>query len=239
MAASTTKNGSASRINGLLNGSTEKNGVVNQLVIPKSGMACYSFDIVGKTSLIVKSWSEKAIYQMLATQMGLAKPPKSRKSPEEEYAAARYTTEEGWDGINVGAFKSAMVNACRLVDGLPMTVAKRSIFIEADARCVKTVEVDGREYRQVYDVVRIFGEPQMRMDMARNDNGSADIRFRPEYLPWRATLKVMVNTSKLSVEQVTHLLATAGMSEGVGEQRPSAPDNHSGQNGMWTVVGYE
>lgn len=238
MSGTATKNGTATKAQAISAASAKSTAAPSdkQVVIPRPQIDVITIRVEGITSLIVHSWSEKAIREMLSKQMKLAKLPKDSKNPEEDFIAARYITEEGWDGVVCGAFKSALVDASRQVDGLTMTLAKRLFFVEADGRCIKPVAVDGQIYKQAHDLVRIYGEPTMRMDMARNDNGSADIRFRPEYFPWRANLRIRFNASMISASQVANLVALAGMSEGIGEQRPSAPKNHGGGNGRWRIV---
>src|SRR6185437_15859357 len=155
-----------------------------QIVIPSPKIEVISIPIEGITSLIIHAWSEKAIRQMLSKQMKLPTTGKDAKDPDADFIEARYIVKEGkreWDGILCCAFKQAIVGACRQVDGFHMTTAQRCFFVEADGHCVKPIEFEGRLFNQTHDLIRINGEPRMRMDMARNDNGSADIRFRPEY----------------------------------------------------------
>ncbi len=131
-----------------------------EIVIPKPEIASIQVGIVGTSPLIVHAWSEKATRMMLNKQMGLPTPKKEPKSPEDDYNGARYISSQGWDGVPATAFKAAMVGACRLVEGLPMTMARRLFFVEADDREL--------------NLVRIFAEPQMRQDMVRLESGVAD-----------------------------------------------------------------
>jgi hypothetical protein len=207
--------------------------------------------IRGTAPLIVHAWSIKAIRQMLYKQMKISESGKEAKSPQQDFndsrtfAAASGKDRGGWDGMPCTAFKCAFVEACRQVDGLSMTAAQRLIFIEPDGYSVdKTLQIPETDHSAAEEaefgnvpIVRIYGEPRMRTDMVRIDQQStADVRFRAEYREWRATLTVRFNANQISGQQIMNLCALAGMSEGVGEWRPSAPKVKSGVFGTWEVI---
>lgn len=60
----------------------------------------------------------------------------------------------------------------------------------------------------------------MRTDMVRVGMGSADVRYRPEYPEWSATLTIEFNAGMISLNQVYQLVKAAGYSCGIGEMRP-------------------
>jgi hypothetical protein len=194
-----------------------------EIVIPKPEIATITIGLVGTSPLIMHAWSEKAKRMLLERQMGLPVPKKQPKDPDEDYNGARYISSEGWDGIPATAFKAAMVGACRQVDSLNMTQAKRLFFVEADDPGA--------------GLVRIYGEPEQRQDMVRLETGVADIRFRPQYWPWRCAVTVRFLSSIIKAEQVINLLMLAGLTEGVGEWRPSAPKSATGTYGLWEIEG--
>jgi hypothetical protein len=209
----------------------EANGVAadlapsqDQVVVARIEPRIIEVEIEGVTPLLVCAWSEKAKQQMLEAQMGKAKKKKEHKNPEECYNAARYVSTEGWDGIPAGGMKGCLVNACRAVDGLPMTLAKRMVFIRAQG-----YTADGQ------GLVRIYGDRQMHQGMVRVSNGSADIRFRPIYRKWSAKLEVEFLANVISTEQVCNLIELAGYVEGLCEHRPGAPKNNTGDNGRFRV----
>lgn len=202
-----------------------KTADAGEIIIPKPQIASITVGITGSSPLIMHAWSEKAKKMILDKQMGLPVPKKQPKSPEEDFNGARYISSEGWDGIPATAFKAAMVGACRQVDSLNMTQAKRLFFIEADDKAS--------------GLVRIYGEPEMRQDMVRLETGVADIRFRPQYWPWRCAVTVRFLSSIIKHEQVLNLIMLAGLTEGVGEWRPSAPKSATGTYGLWEVEGME
>jgi hypothetical protein len=173
--------------------------------------------IVGVTELISHAWSDKAKRMMLDKQMGNPVQKKVGKDPEADYEAAFYRLADGRPGMPASAFKAAIVGACRLFKGLPMTQIKTAI------------RVDG-------DLIPIEGEPRMREDMVRLATGVADIRYRPGFPQWRAVLPITYVSSIVTLDQVINLVDAAGLG-GVGEWRPSAPRSFSGTFGCFRVEG--
>lgn len=211
-----------------LNGTTLEAGIP-QIIIPSPRIEVIQIPIVGTAPLIVHAWSEKAKRMMLEAQQVTDKPKikkvRESRNPEADFQGARYVSDEGWDGFPVVGFKAAMVNACRLVTGLNMTLARRLFF----------VETDGRSQAQNTELVRIYGEPRMRTDMVRLGGVSnpADLRYRPEYSPWRAVLTIRYNAGMISAEHIANLVALAGQFEGVGEWRPG--QSATGSYGLWEI----
>lgn len=60
----------------------------------------------------------------------------------------------------------------------------------------------------------------MRTDMVRVGMGSADVRYRPEYLQWNAELTIEFNSGTVSIDQIYQLVKAAGYGCGIGEMRP-------------------
>jgi hypothetical protein len=50
--------------------------------------------------------------------------------------------------------------------------------------------------------------------------GTADIRYRPEFKQWKMPVTLKFNAAVISVEQIANLLNTAGFGVGIGEWRP-------------------
>jgi len=174
--------------------------------------------IKGITPLIVHNWSAKAKRQMLEKQMAGKNAPKAKKEPkdpEADYKASLYLMPDGKPGFPAPGFKAAIVGACRMFDGLPMTLAKTII------------RVNGY-------LVRIEGEHHMREDPVRLETGVADLRYRAEFPEWSATLSITFNANILKVEDIISLVNAAGM-VGIGEWRPSAPKVLSGTYGCFEV----
>ena len=173
--------------------------------------------IIGLSPLIVHNWSVKAKRQMLEKQMGKNAPKakKEPKDPEADYKSSLYLTSDGKAGFPASAFKAAIVGACRLFDGLPMTLAKTAIRVNGD-------------------VLPIEGKHRMREDMVRLDKGAADLRYRAEFPTWSVTLSITYASNILKTEDILSLVNAAGMG-GVGEWRPSAPKVASGTYGTFQV----
>lgn len=161
--------------------------------------------IVGTSPLLMHRFSEKAKKKMLDAAQG-KKSPKEPKDPQAEYEAALYKLPDGGYGFPVVAFKAATVGAARFYGReVKMTELRQFLFMTGEPGS---------------DLVRILGEPVMREDVCRVGNGSADLRYRPEFREWRTTLTVMYVTSSLSRDAVLSLIDAGGLGVGVGEWRP-------------------
>ena len=182
------------------------------LTIPPIEVVVYQLSIVGDSPLICHAWSHKAQQEMLDKQTGAATAKKAPKDPEQDYESGFYRLPDGRPGFPTIAFKSAAVDAASQVNGLTKVFLRGSFHL-------------------VGDLVAIQGNPIMRSDMVRIGMGTADIRFRPEFVDWSVDLLVRMNARSLTVEQLVHLFNLAGFSVGVGEWRPEK----NGRNGMFHV----
>lgn len=178
--------------------------------------------IVGVTPLIPHQWSEKALRMMRESQSGrAAKAKKEPKVAEAEAEAATYRLADGRPGMPATAFKAAIVDACKLYDGLPMTRAKIAFHVEGEGAS---------------QLVPIEGESEIREDTPRNATGVVDLRYRRYFFPWSAALRVVVVKSIIDMDSLVNLVDAAG-SGGVGDWRPSAPKSKTGTYGQWQVDG--
>lgn len=183
------------------------------ITVPAPNIQTATFRLEGTTSLITHAWSEKAKRQMLDKQMKRATAGKIAKDPEQDFLDSLYPLPGGNGyGFPALAFKAAMVRAGTLAD-LKMTVLRLVMHVP-----------DG--------LVPIEGTPEPREDMVRVGMGTADIRYRAEFMPWAVELPVTFNANVISREQIANLLVTAGFSVGVGEWRPERDGNH----GMWRLA---
>lgn len=166
--------------------------------------------IVGTMPLIVHNFSDKSKRQMLDAQQG-RKTPKVARDPEAEFEAAFYRTKSGF-GFPVTAFKAATVGAARFYGkDVKMTELRQFMFFHGHL-----------SDNDPQALVEIVGEPRMREDIVRLGGmaRSADLRYRPEFPEWGATLEVTYVTSSLSKDSVLSLIDAGGMGIGVGEWRP-------------------
>jgi hypothetical protein len=162
--------------------------------------------IAGISPLIVHAWSEKAKKEIGGKQAGIATNRKHEiRDPEQEYEAAKHISPLGFEGFPAAGFKAAMVRGSKSL-GMVMKDVQTAFFIEADC--------------QLSQLVKIDGESRFREDMVRVGMGSADLRYRPEYPEWSATLVIEFNNAVLSAAQVYQLVKTGGYTQGIGEMRP-------------------
>jgi hypothetical protein len=175
--------------------------------------------IVGTAPLIMHRFSDKAKRQMLDAQQG-RKSPKVSRDPVADYEAAFYRTKDGYGFPAVG-FKACTVGAARfygkdvrMVD-LRQMLFFRGILSEKDPQ----------------PLVEIVGEPHMREDVVRLGISGTDLRYRPEFSEWSATLEVIFVRSALTQESVVSLIDAGGMGVGVGEWRPE----HRGDFGTFEI----
>jgi len=122
---------------------------------PRFEMA--DIQIVGTAPFVMNKFSKKAREEMRAKQELGSKSKKGQartaKDFQATYEAAMHRSRDGWIGISAPAFRNAMISACRIV-GFKMTLAKLSIFVEADG----FDEDDGTP------LVRIIGDGSQRRD---------------------------------------------------------------------------
>jgi len=173
------------------------------------------FRIIGTAPLVQLKFAEKAINTMKAKMAAGSQSKKGAKREprdfEADYKQALHKTADGRYGIPAGAFRNAMISACRIV-GFQMTKAKLAVFIEAD----------GIDETEGTPLVYIEGEPEMVMHHVRNATGVADLRVRGMWREWAAVLRVQFDHDLFSVEDIANLLARVGMQVGIGEGRPDS-----------------
>jgi hypothetical protein len=146
------------------------------------------------------------------------------KNFEAMYESSKHKASGGWCGIPAGAFRNAMISACRLC-GFKMTLAKLSVFVQPDG----FDELDGTP------LVKIVGTPEQHIMPGRNDNGSVDLRIRAMWRAWSAVLRVRFDADQFSVDDVGNLLLRAGEQVGVGEGRPDSRDSNGIGWGTFTL----
>lgn len=181
-----------------------------QIHIAKIASETLFIPIIGTTPLIMSRFSEKAKRKMLDAQQG-RRTPKEIRNPEEEYEASMYRLGEGY-GFPAVAFKSATVAAARFYGkDVKMTELRQFLWFTGEM-------ADNTDQ----PLVPINGGPKMREDYVRlaGASRSADLRYRAEFWPWDAVLKVTYVSSCLSRESVLSLIDAGGMGVGVGEWRP-------------------
>lgn len=174
--------------------------------------------IVGTAPYVQHRFSAKAINQIIATQkagsQSKGKKVREPKDFDEVYKGAMHISREGWCGIPAGAFRNAMISACRTV-GYKMTHAKLAAFVLADGFDA----IDGTP------LVKIEGTPHRHTAHARNDNGSVDIRVRPMWDEWSAVVRIRYDADMFSAADIANLMMRVGAQVGIGEGRPDSKNS--------------
>lgn len=194
------------------------------ITLPALDLRVMEVTLVGDSPLIVHAWSEKAKKEMLGKQMKEAKGAKAAKDPVSDFESSMYRFEDGGHGFPSVAFKAAAVTAGTSVAGLTKIAARQAFNILGE-----DMDIPGAFPGTISrtNLVRILGsQPQMREDMVRVGMGTADLRYRAEYVNWHAHILVRFNANVLSEEQILNLINTAGFAVGVGEWRPEKDGNY-------------
>jgi hypothetical protein len=193
-----------------------------------------AIQIRGISPYVQHAFSEKQRKQMEETQrsgqQGRSKKPRQPKDFEQVFEAAKHyakaaTGAKPWVGIPAPAFRNACIDACRLC-GFKMTHAKCSIFVEADG--IDAVSGQG--------LVRIVGEPRIHESAVRNESGVADIRWRPMWEQWSATVRITWDEDQFSSTDILNLMLRAGLQVGIGEGRPFSPNSNGLGWGRFEIV---
>ena len=187
-------------------------------------------DIEGTAPFMQARFSQKAMLQMAdkmkAGSTAAGKKVRSARDFDEDFEQAKHVSEQGWVGIPASAFRSACIRVCSLV-GYKMTQAKMSIFFEADG----IDRVDGIPLVKLISDV----EPEKSMMATRNATGVADLRCRPLWRKWGASLRVKFDADQFTAQDVINLVHRAGIQCGVGEGRPFSKDSNGLGYGTFTI----
>lgn len=183
---------------------------VVQIAAPKLRTA--EFKLIGTSPFVQLRFSQKAMNTMMDKMKGgsqsKSKKVREARNFDDDFEQAMHKSTEGWVGIPAGAFRAAMISACRLV-GFKMTLAKLSVFIEADG----IDAVDG------VPLVKLDGTPEKNIMAVRNATGVADIRCRPMWKEWSLKLRVRYDEDQFSLQDISNLLSRVGQQVGLGEGR--------------------
>lgn len=189
-------------------------GSVVQIKAPNLQTA--TFRIIGTAPLVQAKFSQKSKEQMMnkMAEGSTAKGKKVREAKDfdETCDASVHYAKDGWVGIPAGAFRAAMISACRLV-GFKMTLAKLSVFIEAD----------GFDRDENTPLVKLIAKKYKRIDMhVRNATGVVDIRSRPMWEEWQADVRIRFDADQFTLTDVSNLLSRVGAQVGLCEGRPDS-----------------
>jgi hypothetical protein len=176
--------------------------------------------------LVMNKFSEKAMQMMADKQQKKGQGPREAKDPVACFRGAMHlmpgakAADDYPDvGFPAGGFRKSMIAAANAkTNGVSKNLASGAVFVLGEDKT---------------GLVRIhYDEVRMREDAVRNDSGVADLRYRPEFLGWSATLHIQYDAGLISAEQVVNLAHRAGYSVGIGEGRPEK----KGEWGRWEVL---
>lgn len=185
--------------------------------------------IDGVAPYVQARFSEKARLQMRTKQMAgnTAKKgtAKEARDFDRDFEQAQHRSTDGWAGIPASAIRNACIDACR-VAGFQMTRAKMSVFVEADG----FDSIDGTP------LIRLdAGEPEKVEHAVRNQTGVADLRVRPMWRKWGATVRLAFDGDQFTAADVVNLLVRAGLQVGIGEGRPFSKSSNGMGWGLFSV----
>lgn len=186
-----------------------------QEVVKAPSMRIAEFKLIGTAPLVVNRFAAKGELMAKHAAGSTSKKGKAKdaKNFEALYEAAKHKSTDGWEGVHAGAFRAALISACRLV-GFKMTLAKLSLFVLADG-----FSDDGTP------LVRIDGKSEMVTHHTRNATGVVDVRARPMYKEWSMRLRVRYDSDQFTSSDVANLLSRVGMQVGIAEGRPDSKDS--------------
>lgn len=191
------------------------------------------FKIIGTAPLVIHRFSAKAKNGMLDKMKEGSTANKGKKreplDTDATFNQARYIAKEGWDGFNVASIRCGLISACRLV-GFKMTLAKLSVFVEADGRDATEPE---------FGLIRIYGKPRKTEMVARVETGQAYVTIRPSYDEWYANVRIRFDADQFKVEDITNLLARVGAQVGIGEGRPDSKNSAGMGWGTFRIGGHD
>lgn len=208
-----------------------KKVTANDVVLIKPlNMRVAQFDIQGTAPYMQARFSAKAMQAMKAKMMAgsTAKTKKQREARDfdDDFEQAKHVSTDGWVGIPAGCVRNALISACRLV-GYKMTLAKLSLFVYADG----FDRVDG------VPLIRMKGgEPEMCEMAVRNATGVTDIRVRPMWREWGATLRINYDADQFTANDIANLVSRVGQQVGLGEGRPDSRESAGIGLGMFVIT---
>lgn len=197
----------------------DKSNTANVAIKPPNfGRA--EFHLIGDAPLVIHRFSIKCKAQMLLKmetgKAASSKKDREAKDSDQTFNDARYISRDGWDGFHAGAMRAACISACRLV-GFKMTLAKLSIFVEADGWDKLEPQIP---------LIRILDCNAIRQDdMARVETGQPYITIRAAYHGWKAKLRIRWDADQFTIGDVSSLLSRVGQQVGIGEGRPDSKNS--------------
>ena len=187
------------------------------VVIDPPNLKLAIFTIQGQSQYVQNRFSNKAKiateYEMTEADRKKAR-KEMRAKPKDLHQAfldSMHEMANGDKGIPAAAFRSGMIDACRLVPGITMTNFKLSAWVLGDGVCI----------HDECDLVKLEGEPEPRTLAVKlpGPGHTMDIRTRAHWPTWKARVRVQYDADQLSLQSLTNLMMRVGLQVGVGEGR--------------------
>lgn len=201
-----------------------------QVAITPPNFQHLAISLQGTTPLVINRFSAKAMDTIRRTQEAgsTARSRKTRESKDFEalFEGAKHVSDDGWEGIHAAAFRNGAISACRAC-GFKMTHAKLAFMVMQDG----FDRVDGAP------LVRLTsGTAEQWVAPVRNKTGVVDLRCRPMYRKWTATLRIRFDAGMLTADDVVNLIARVGLQVGIGEGRPDSKESAGLGYGLFEIV---
>lgn len=181
-----------------------------EIVVAPLRCSVIEVPIRGISTLVLNQWSEKAKEQLRRKHAGEKKKDRSPRDPEAECEAATYRLSDGRVGVPAAAFRKAMVSATDVSQGLPKTHVRKGVFVLGDEGDLVAIETTGAK----------MGEHTVCPQ-----GGGADLRYRPMFEEWGATLRIQYDQDVITADSIVNLVNRAGFGIGVCERRPEKDGN--------------
>lgn len=210
----------------------KKKEVIVSLDPNEAAIGELTLGIKGRTPLIMHRMSEKIRKQMLDKQKGKSTGKKPPKNPERDMLSCIHwigtpaktikDIKKCRVGFPAGGFRAGAVRAAKLCKDSTMKDAWGAFWIIADhVSDTPLVEITHKGAIMREDPVPI--------------HGTWDIRHRPEFKVWGATLRIEFNYRLVTPQSLVTWFKLAGRSIGVGEWRITGKMT-GGEYGAYDVV---
>jgi hypothetical protein len=198
---------------------------VISVAIPPPKFEHIDFRIEGTAPLVIHKFSSKVRAAMREKHANGGSGPKAPRAAKDFDQLYKDVSREGWYGIPAASFRHAMISACRTVN-YKMTHAKLAFWIQPD----------GFDADEGTGLIRVYGTPKKFEAMTRNETGVVDIRIRPMWDEWRASVKVHFDGGMFSASDIANLMMRAGLQVGVCEGRPDSKNSPGMGWGTFALV---
>ncbi len=200
-----------------------------EAIIAPPNFKTVEFTIEGTAPYVQNKFSAKAREQMKSQQeagpTARSKRKREAKDFQKAYEESKHVSNDGWYGIPAPAFRAALISACRTI-GFKMTLAKLSVFVEADG-------FDRDDQSPLVKITK--GEPEYFESLVRIQQ-TVDLRARAMFKPgWQAKLRIKFDADQFTSTDIANLLMRVGTQVGVGEGRPDSKTSTGMGWGTFTI----